>query len=225
MEVDASDTGIGVVLSQRSEEDQQVHPVAFLSRRFTPAERNYDMENRELLAVHAALEEWRHWLEGARLEARLHAHSLACSHVRVPSPPHEPDLTASSSRFPRLPHGFTPVQRSPRQPRSTAPSLSAVILRLPRLVVSSPRPQGKPRVSVPALHRSRLPSCEPPSIKSPSGLVYFPSVSVWLFGSVLWYIPGRQVFPISPFAFLIHNILESPNVIFGKLPRHRLEIH
>ena len=66
MEVDASDTGIGAVLSQRSEEDQQVHPVAFLSRRFTPAEHNYDVGNRELLAVHAAMEEWRHWLEGAQ---------------------------------------------------------------------------------------------------------------------------------------------------------------
>ena len=40
VKVNASDTGIGVVLSQRAEEDQQVHPVAFLSRRFTPTERN-----------------------------------------------------------------------------------------------------------------------------------------------------------------------------------------
>ena len=66
VEVDASDVGLGAVLSQRSEEDQLIHPVAFLSRRFTPAERNYDVGNRELLAVHAALEEWRHWLEGAQ---------------------------------------------------------------------------------------------------------------------------------------------------------------
>ena len=65
-EVDASDVGIGAVLSQRSEEDQQIHPVAFLSRRFSPAEANYDVGNRELLAVHAALTEWRHWLEGAQ---------------------------------------------------------------------------------------------------------------------------------------------------------------
>ena len=66
VEVDASDVGIGAVLSQQSEEDQQVHPVAFLSRRFTPAEKNYDVGNRELLAVHAALSEWRHWLDGAQ---------------------------------------------------------------------------------------------------------------------------------------------------------------
>ena len=66
VEVDASDVGIGAILSQRSEEDQQIHPVAFLSRRFSPAEANYDVGNRELLAVHAALTEWRYWLEGAQ---------------------------------------------------------------------------------------------------------------------------------------------------------------
>ena len=65
VEVDASDTGLGAVLSQRSEADQKVHPCAFFSRRFLPAEENYDVGNRELLAVVAALEEWRHWLEGA----------------------------------------------------------------------------------------------------------------------------------------------------------------
>ncbi|KAK3523048.1 hypothetical protein QTP86_012673 [Hemibagrus guttatus] len=30
------------------------------------AEANYDVGNRELLSIKAALEEWRHWLEGAR---------------------------------------------------------------------------------------------------------------------------------------------------------------
>uniref|UniRef100_A0A8P4GPN0 Gypsy retrotransposon integrase-like protein 1 n=1 Tax=Dicentrarchus labrax TaxID=13489 RepID=A0A8P4GPN0_DICLA len=67
VEVDASDTGIGAVLSQRSPKDQKLHPCAFLSRRLSPAERNYDVGNRELLAVVVALQEWRHWLEGAAL--------------------------------------------------------------------------------------------------------------------------------------------------------------
>ena len=31
----------------------------------SPAERNYDVGDRELLGVKLALEEWRHWLEGA----------------------------------------------------------------------------------------------------------------------------------------------------------------
>ncbi|XDV53693.1 hypothetical protein PO909_022129 [Leuciscus waleckii] len=36
------------------------------SCKLTPAERNYDVGDRELLAMKAAFEEWRHWLEGAR---------------------------------------------------------------------------------------------------------------------------------------------------------------
>ena len=65
VEVDASNEGVGAVLSQRQQKDNKLHPCAFLSRRLSPAERNYDVGNRELLAVKLALEEWRHWLEGA----------------------------------------------------------------------------------------------------------------------------------------------------------------
>ncbi len=67
VEVDASDSGVGAVLSQRSAEDQKLHPCAFFSRKLSPTERNYDIGNRELLAVKLALEEWRHWLEGSEL--------------------------------------------------------------------------------------------------------------------------------------------------------------
>ncbi|KAK3517700.1 hypothetical protein QTP70_015680 [Hemibagrus guttatus] len=42
------------------------NPCAFYSRKLTVAEVNYNVGNRELLAIKAALEEWRHWLEGAR---------------------------------------------------------------------------------------------------------------------------------------------------------------
>ena len=65
LEVDASETGIGAVLSQRANTDDQLHPCAFFSRKLSPAERNYDVGNRELLAIHDALKEWRHWLEGS----------------------------------------------------------------------------------------------------------------------------------------------------------------
>ncbi len=65
VEVDASEVGVGAVLSQRATSDDKVHPCAFFSHRLSPAERNYDIGNRELLAVKLALEEWRHWLEGS----------------------------------------------------------------------------------------------------------------------------------------------------------------
>uniref|UniRef100_A0A8C6PCB6 Gypsy retrotransposon integrase-like protein 1 n=1 Tax=Nothobranchius furzeri TaxID=105023 RepID=A0A8C6PCB6_NOTFU len=65
LEVDASDTGVGAVLSQVAEGDGKLHPCAYFSRCLTPAESRYDVGDRELLAVKLAIEEWRHWLEGA----------------------------------------------------------------------------------------------------------------------------------------------------------------
>ncbi|KAK3543133.1 hypothetical protein QTP70_011671 [Hemibagrus guttatus] len=66
VEVDASTIGVGAVLSQQQGNPRKLHPCAFFSRKLNPAEVNYDIGNRELLAVKLALEEWRHWLEGAK---------------------------------------------------------------------------------------------------------------------------------------------------------------
>ncbi|KAL0149344.1 hypothetical protein M9458_055382, partial [Cirrhinus mrigala] len=63
VKVDASNVGVGAMLSQHSPLDNRVHPCAFFSHRLSPAERNYDVGNRELLAICLALGEWRHWLE------------------------------------------------------------------------------------------------------------------------------------------------------------------
>ncbi len=65
VEVDASDVGVGAVLSLRSSRDGKLHPCAYFSHRLNPAERNYNIGNRELLAVRLALGEWHHWLEGS----------------------------------------------------------------------------------------------------------------------------------------------------------------
>ncbi len=65
VEVDASEVGVGAVPSQRATSDDKVHPCAFFSHQLSPAESNYDIGNRELLAVKLALEEWHHWLEGS----------------------------------------------------------------------------------------------------------------------------------------------------------------
>ncbi|KAL0202498.1 hypothetical protein M9458_000516, partial [Cirrhinus mrigala] len=53
------------ILSQRHGNPGKLHPCAFFSRKLTAAERNYDVGNKELLSMKAALEEWHHWLEGA----------------------------------------------------------------------------------------------------------------------------------------------------------------
>jgi hypothetical protein len=63
VECDASDRATGAVLSQEGL-DEKLHPVAFMSKSLSPAERNYDIYDKELLAVIRAFKEWRHLLEG-----------------------------------------------------------------------------------------------------------------------------------------------------------------
>lgn len=64
VKVDASDSSMGQsstnILSLT-----KLHPGAIFSRCLMPAEHNYDPGNHELLAIKLALEELRHWLEGA----------------------------------------------------------------------------------------------------------------------------------------------------------------
>uniref|UniRef100_A0A0W0FN22 Reverse transcriptase/retrotransposon-derived protein RNase H-like domain-containing protein n=1 Tax=Moniliophthora roreri TaxID=221103 RepID=A0A0W0FN22_MONRR len=43
----------------------ELHPVAFLSRTLTGAELNYDMHDKELLAIFEAFKLWHHYLKGA----------------------------------------------------------------------------------------------------------------------------------------------------------------
>ncbi|QRV96371.1 Retrotransposable element Tf2 protein [Ceratobasidium sp. AG-Ba] len=70
LECDASDFATGAILSQFSEDDR-LHPVAFLSKAMTPAERNYDIYHKELLAIVKALKEWRHLPEGTALPVQI----------------------------------------------------------------------------------------------------------------------------------------------------------
>lgn len=64
LEADSSDFTRGAILSQR-DEDNTLHPVTFLSKTLTPAERNYDIYDKELLAIVGALKAWRAYLEGS----------------------------------------------------------------------------------------------------------------------------------------------------------------
>lgn len=61
IEPDGSGFAIGGVLSQKDQKGKW-HPVAFLSKGMSPAERNYDIYDRELLAMIRCLEEWRYYL-------------------------------------------------------------------------------------------------------------------------------------------------------------------
>jgi len=65
IEADSSDFATGAVLSQQSTTDGKWHPVAFYSKFLSSVEQNYEIHDKEMLAIIRALEEWRHFLEGA----------------------------------------------------------------------------------------------------------------------------------------------------------------
>lgn len=66
VECDCSDFALGSVLSQRLPDNTTV-PIAFFSRKLNPAERNYPIYDKELLSIHESFQEWRHFLQGARV--------------------------------------------------------------------------------------------------------------------------------------------------------------
>jgi len=66
IEADSSDFASGAVLSQQLPGKEKWHLVAFYSKFLSPVEWNYEIHDKEMLAIIRALEEWRHFLEGAR---------------------------------------------------------------------------------------------------------------------------------------------------------------
>jgi len=70
LETDASDFAIAGILSQKFE-DGKLHPIGFASRKLNPAELNYDVYNKEMLAVVYYFKFWRHFLEGAEIKTRV----------------------------------------------------------------------------------------------------------------------------------------------------------
>lgn len=65
IQTDASDFALGAVLSQPDPEIKVLHPIAYYSRKLLPAERNYTVHDKELLAIVAAFQNWRHYLAGS----------------------------------------------------------------------------------------------------------------------------------------------------------------
>jgi hypothetical protein len=72
IEADSSDFATGAVISQEGD-DQKLHPIAFLSRSLSDVERNYEIYDKEMLAIIRALEEWRYLLEGAKHPFSIHS--------------------------------------------------------------------------------------------------------------------------------------------------------
>ena len=70
METDASDFALGAVLLQKGD-DAKLHPVAFYSKKFSTAEINYEIHDKELLAIVDSFQEWRHFMKDASHQVTL----------------------------------------------------------------------------------------------------------------------------------------------------------
>jgi len=66
VETDASDYALAAIISMQTLEGK-IHPIAFHSRTFTGAELNYNVHDKELMAIFEAFKCWRHYLEGFTL--------------------------------------------------------------------------------------------------------------------------------------------------------------
>jgi len=71
LETDASDGVVAGILSQRHP-DGEWHPVAFFSKTMTAAECNYEIYDKEMLAIIRSLSQWRAELQGAPSKVKIY---------------------------------------------------------------------------------------------------------------------------------------------------------
>ena len=71
LETDVLDYAVGACLTQKGDNDK-MRIVAFYSRKMTGPELNYDIHDKELLAVVEALREWRVYLEGTKYPVQIY---------------------------------------------------------------------------------------------------------------------------------------------------------
>ena len=70
VETDVSGYATGGVLLMKCEDDRW-RPVAYISKSLSDTEKNYEIHDKEMLAVIRCLEAWRHFLEGTRIKFKV----------------------------------------------------------------------------------------------------------------------------------------------------------
>ena len=74
LQTDASNVGVGAVLMQM--QNSKLRPICYISRSLIPAERNYDSQHKEALAVVWAVRKLRHYLHGYKFQIQTDHHNL-----------------------------------------------------------------------------------------------------------------------------------------------------
>src|SRR5882762_948345 len=98
LETDSSDYAISGILSQ-PQPDGSLRPVTFHSRMMQPAERNYDIYDKELLAVVDCFRSWRSYLEGATQTTVIISDHRTLEYCTSPPPSSCPSVRLTGLSF------------------------------------------------------------------------------------------------------------------------------
>ncbi len=82
VEANTSEGAVGAVLSQK--QNGKWRPVAFMSKSLSATERNYEIYNKELLAIMLTLDKWRHYLMGAAVDVEIWTDHQNLQYFRKP---------------------------------------------------------------------------------------------------------------------------------------------
>jgi len=93
MESDTSKWATGAVLRQHNN-NGELKPCGYISHSLTQTERNYDIYDREMLAIYRALRTWRHFLEGSKHKVIIMSDHKNLTYFRKPQ-----DLSRRQARW------------------------------------------------------------------------------------------------------------------------------
>ncbi|GBN13288.1 Retrovirus-related Pol polyprotein from transposon 17.6 [Araneus ventricosus] len=87
IQTDASDLGIGIVMSQHDEENEE-HPVLYLSKKFTDAQRKHGTIGKKCAAINYAIKKLKYYLEGQNFTTETDHNPLVRLKANAGTNPH-----------------------------------------------------------------------------------------------------------------------------------------
>ena len=221
---DASLFAAGAILLQ-ADTNGDLHPCTYFSRTFLPAERNYDIYDRELLAVILALTEWRQYVQGTSHPVTIITDHKNLSYLKDPR-----KLSRRQARWSLFLQDFDIVWKvlpgaklAPADTLSRYTQIDTSLDNSDTSIVPEPAIINALDLTL-ARHIQSSSSTDPLVLRAIQNLAddtpLFPrsSLADWTFNGHLYY-KGRMYVPPPARSSLLHSIHSSP--LSGHLGRFR----